>query len=140
MGDFLYRILLLNLYRVLLMLNKRSFLTLSIMTFALAGCGEEENIEQASEKAVVVQLSEVKRAAAELCHSWCFLTCSFPIPPLLITPVYTLDEIVGKNRIEKGSPYKNKKTNLDTDHEYAGKQPAAYTALREVPKTSKNCV
>lgn len=40
------------------------------MTFALAGCGEEENIVQVEEKAVVVQLSEVKRAATE--HEFTF--------------------------------------------------------------------
>jgi hypothetical protein len=33
--------------------------------------------------------------------------------------VYTLDEIVGRNRIEKRSPYKNKKLNLEVDREYA---------------------
>lgn len=50
--------------------HKCSFLVLLIMTALMAGCGNSDDIQQVEEKAVVVQLSDVKSATTE--HEFTF--------------------------------------------------------------------
>lgn len=50
--------------------HKRSFLVLLIMTALLAGCSDSDEVQQVEEKAVVVQLSEVRNATTE--HEFTF--------------------------------------------------------------------
>lgn len=45
--------------------HKRSFLVLLVMAALLAGCGDSSEVQQVQEKAIVVQLTEVRNATAE---------------------------------------------------------------------------
>lgn len=45
--------------------HKRSFLVLLVMAALLAGCGDSSEVQQVEEKAVVVQLTEVRNATTE---------------------------------------------------------------------------
>jgi RND family efflux transporter MFP subunit len=45
--------------------HKRSFLVLLVMAALLAGCGDSSEVQQVQEKAIVVQLTEVRNATTE---------------------------------------------------------------------------